>query len=116
MKISELRKQLQKISYNLSLPKPEVIKEGITFIKIRFRIKPEATIELYFNEKTQTLTSALLVKDKRIFGINGYPKSGGWHIHPLDKVDEHREVMPMKLKKILEEYTKVLKKLDPEAV
>jgi len=116
LKISELRKQLEKISYNLSLPKPEVIKEGITFIKVRFRIKPEATIELYFNEKTQTLTSALLVKDKRIFGINSYPESGGWHIHPLGKVDEHRKVMPMKLKKILEEYAKVLKKLDSEAV
>lgn len=104
MKISELRRRFEKVSRNLNLPRPEVI-------KVRFQVKPKASIELYFNEETQTLTSALLVKDKRIFGINGYPKSGVWHIHPLDKVDEHREVMPMKVEKILEEYAQVLKKL-----
>ena len=113
MKISELKSQLEQISHNLYLPQPKVIKEGISFIKMRIRVKSEVTIELYFNEETQTLTSALLVKDERIFGINGYPKSGMWHVHSLDKIYEHEEIALMELEKILEEYATVLRKLDP---
>lgn len=112
MKVNELRGQLEQASLNLSLPQPEVIKEGISFIKLRIRVKPKVTIELYFNEETQTLTSALLVKGRRIFGINGYPKSDMWHTHPLNKVHEHEEIAPMELREILQEYAAVLKKLD----
>ena len=57
------------------------------------------------------MTSALIVEDKRIFGINGYPKSKTWHMHPLGKVKEHVKIEPMRLEDIMEEYAKVVVKV-----
>ena len=50
------------------------------------------------------MTSALIVEVKRIFGINGYPKSKTWYMHPLGKVKEHVKIEPMRLEDIMEEY------------
>lgn len=112
MKIEELKKRVEVACKNLNLPKPEIIKEGFTFIKMRFKVKEEVRVELYFNEETQTLTTALLVKGERVFGINGYPRSGSWHIHPFGKVEEHREIAPMEIENILQEYANVLRRIE----
>jgi len=112
VKIEELKKRAGEACQNLDLPKLEVIKEGLSFIKLRLKVKEEVTVELYFNEETQTLTTALLVKGERVFGINGYPRSGTWHIHPFGKVEEHREIASMEIEKILQEYANVLKRIE----
>ena len=94
----------------LRFPKPEVVNEGLISIKFRIHMRENTSIEIYFNEGTQTMTSALIVEDKRVFGINGYPKSKTWHIHPLGKVKEHVKIEPMRLEDIMNEYAKVLAK------
>lgn len=114
MKIDEFRKRLEEECQSLNFPKPEVIKQGFSFINVELRIQPEVTIEIYFNEETQSLTSALVIQDKRIFGINGYPKRGAWHMHPLGRAEEHIKINPMEIEQILEEYAKALHQLSRE--
>lgn len=111
MKINDFEKKLMDICVGLRFPKPEVVNEGLISIKFRIHVRENTSIEIYFNEETQTMTSALIVEDKRVFGINGYPKSKTWHIHPLGKVKEHVNIEPMRLEDIMKEYAKVLAKL-----
>lgn len=111
MKVEDFRKRLEDKCRNLNLPKPKVTRKGFSFIKVEMKIKSETSIEIYFNEETQSLTSVLLTRGERIFGINGYPKRGTWHMHPFGKVKEHLKINPMQIEGILEEYVKVLQQL-----
>ncbi|GAH73982.1 unnamed protein product, partial [marine sediment metagenome] len=68
MKINDFEKKLMDICVGLRFPKPEVVNEGLISIKFRIHVRENTSIEIYFNEETQTMTSALIVEDKRVFG------------------------------------------------
>ena len=95
----------------MNLPKPKVTRQGFSFIKVEVKISPETSIEIYFNEETESLTSALVNRGERIFGIDNYPKNGISHMHPLGRVEEHLKITPMQIEEILAEYTKALPQL-----
>jgi len=111
MKLEEFRERLEAECQKLDLPKPKTTRKGFSFIKVEIKINTETSIKIYFNEETQSLTSALVIQDKRVFGIDSYPKSGVWHMHPFGKVEEHLEINPMQIEEILGEYAKVLQQL-----
>ena len=111
MKIDKFKKRLEDKCRELNFPQPRVVRQGFSFINVEIRMKSEVSIEIYFNEETQSLTSALLVQDKRVFGINGYPRKGTWHMHPFERVEEHVKINPMQIEQILEEYAEVLHQL-----
>lgn len=69
-------------------------------------------IDVYFNERTGTLNSALLEKGRRILGINGYQKRV-WHMHPFGRAREHITVRPMRIEKVLRQYALFLRKKSP---
>jgi len=83
------------------------VSEGLVSIKVRINTEC-GDIEIYFNEETQTITSALIVKGERVFGINGYPESKAWHMHPLGEVKRHVKIEPMDLEDIIREYAKAI--------
>lgn len=111
VKVNDFQEKLKKLCEGLKFPKPKVISEGLVSIKVRISAQENTSIEIYFNEETQTITSALIVKGERVFGINGYPKSKTWHMHPFGKVKEHVKVEPMRLEDIMKEYAKVMAKV-----
>ena len=93
------------------LPRPEILEERLGSIKLRICLAHDVRIDFYFNEDTKTTTSALVVDEKRVFGINGYPRIGQWHLHPKADVQKHVRVKPMTVKRIIAEYIKTLDKL-----
>ena len=111
VEINDFKEKLKGICEDLRFPKPKVVSEGLVTIKVRINAQGNTSIEIYFNEETQTMTSALIVEGERVFGINGYPKSKTWHVHPFGKVKEHVKIEPMCLEDIMKEYAKVLAKL-----
>jgi len=111
LRIDKFRLKLEKECDRQGLPKPEIIEERPGFIKLRINLTPNSCIDLYFNEDTETITSALIMDKRRIFGINGYPRRGQWHLHPMESVQEHMRVKPMSIRKIIEEYVAVVRKL-----
>jgi len=111
MKLEEFKERLEVECQKLNLPKLQTAKQGFSFIKVEVKISAETSIEIYFNEETQSLTSALLIQDKRVFGIDGYPKGGIWHVHPFGRVEEHLKINPMQVEEILREYAKLLQQL-----
>lgn len=111
MKLEDFKKRLEDRCQKLNLPKPKTTRQGFSFTKVELKISPETSIEIYFNEETQSLTSALINRDEHIFGIDDYPKNGVSHLHPLGRVEEHLKINPMQIEEILEEYAKVLQQL-----
>jgi hypothetical protein len=97
VEISDFKEKLKKLCPVLRFPGPEVVSEGLVSIKVRVNAQENTSIEIYFNEETQTMTSALIVEGERVFGINGYPKSKTWHMHPFGRVKEHVKIEPMRL-------------------
>ena len=93
------------------LPKPEIVEERLGSIKLRIRLARDVRIDLYFNEDTKTITSALVVNKKRVFGINGYPRARQWHLHPKGNVQKHVRIKSMTIKSIIKEYVKTVGKL-----
>lgn len=111
MKADDFQANLKRLCKDLRFPEPKVVSEGLVSIKFRIPVQENTSIEIYFNEETQTMTSALIVEGERVFGINGYPKSKSWHMHPLGRIKEHVKIEPMHLEDIMEEYAKVLAKI-----
>ena len=107
----DFRLEVEKECCKQGLPKLEVVEERFGSIKLRVSLTHNARIELYFNEDTETITSALVVNEKRIFGINGYPRVGRWHLHPEENVQRHMRIKPMTIKRIIKEYVKAIGKL-----
>ena len=93
------------------LPKPEIVEERLGSIKLGIRLARDVRIDLYFNEDTKTITSALVVNKKRVFGINGYPRARQWHLHPKGNVQKHVRIKSMTIKSIIKEYVKTVGKL-----
>ena len=46
-------------------------------------------IDIFYNEETGTTAFALIEEERRVFGADN---TGGWHIHPFEKPDEHEVV------------------------
>lgn len=111
LRADEFRLKLEKECLGQGLAKPEIIEEMLGSIKLRINLATNSYIDLYFNEDTETLTSALVMDGSRVFGINGYPRRGQWHLHPTESVREHVRVKPMGIRTIVKEYVAVVRKL-----
>ena len=52
-------------------------------------------------KKNRFLTAfALIEREKRIWGID-YDNMRGWHLHPLDNSEGHRNIDPMNIQEIV---------------
>jgi hypothetical protein len=111
MTLDEFKQRLEEGCRRLGLPEPMAVKRGFSFAKFELKITPKISVEVYFNEETQALTSALIDRGERVFGIDHYPASGVSHLHPLGRVDRHVRVGPMQIEEILEQYEEVLRRL-----
>ena len=111
MTLEELKQRLVEGCRKLDLPEPIAVKRGFSYAKFELRIARETSIEVYFNEERQSLTSALIDRRKRVFGIDDYPEGGVSHVHPLGRVDEHVRISPMQIEEILGQYVEVLRQL-----
>ena len=73
----------------------------IVILKGRIYCKRDSTfIEVYFNEQTGTEAFALISNGKRIWGID-FDNMRGWHLHPLDNSEGHRNIDPMDIQEII---------------
>jgi len=111
LKVEDFRLEVEKECHVQGLPKPETVEERLGSIKLRISLADDACIDLCFNEETKTITSALVIDEKRVFGINGYPRTGQWHLHPREDVQKHVRIKPMRIKGIIREYVRTISKL-----
>lgn len=109
MRVGEFERRVRTACLTLNLPQPRIIQQRVGSVKLRIEFSRYRFIDLYFNERTGTLNSALLEEGHRILGINGYRKRL-WHIHPFGRTREHIPVKPMRIEDVLRRYADFLKK------
>jgi hypothetical protein len=72
----------------------------------RAYISDDRFLSFYFNERTGTTAFALIDRNERIWGIDR--KKRGWHLRPLGKPQEHRDVEPVTIGEIIGLLARVL--------
>ncbi|MCS4142570.1 hypothetical protein [Salinibacter ruber] len=70
-------------------------------VRGRVLLKQDRFLQVYFNEETGTTAIALIEDEQRIWGVD-YDDLRGWHVHPVDDPDKHRDIDPMTPSEIVE--------------
>ena len=76
-----------------------IIKGRVLLLKSRF-------LQIYFNEKTDTMAFALIEDERRIWGID-FDRMRNWHLHPLTNPDDHIQTDPMSIDTIISQLSEV---------
>jgi len=74
-------------------------------IKGRVSMKKGRFLQIYLNEKTGTIAFALIEAERRIWGVDSNNMSG-WHMHPVEKPEEHIDCQPMSAETLVEQIKK----------
>jgi len=60
-----------------------------TRVKIRVEIQMAIFLDLFFREETGRVDYTLIQDNERVYGIDNL---GGWHEHPSEDPDSHRNI------------------------
>lgn len=70
-------------------------------VKGRVFLEKDRFLQVYFNEQTGTTAFALIEDEQRLWGID-YDALRGWHVHPLDRPEAHRETAPKTIEEVVQ--------------
>lgn len=73
----------------------------VIILRGRVLLEQDRFLQVYFNEETGTTAMALIEDEQRIWGVD-YDDLRGWHVHPVDDPDQHRDIDPMTPSEIVE--------------
>lgn len=79
-------------------------------VRGRVLLEDDRFLQVYFNERTGTTAFALIEDEERVWGVD-YDALRGWHEHPLDQPEQHRDIEPMKPSDVVEALAAVWKRL-----
>jgi hypothetical protein len=86
------------------------LKTEAVIVKGRVVLEDERFLQVYFNEHTGTTAFAVIEEERRIWGVD-YDSLRGWHVHPVDRPDEHQDVDPMTPSEVVEALEEVWARL-----
>jgi hypothetical protein len=75
-------------------------------VKGRVYLQARGFLEVYFNERTQTLAVAWIVEEQRTWGIDR-DNLRGWHRHPAENPEDHQAISAMSIEAIILELREV---------
>jgi hypothetical protein len=97
--LAELIAGLSLLDFVVSM---DVRTEAFT-VKGRINLREQGFLEIYFNQKTQTLAVAWIVDGQRKWGIDR-DNLRGWHRHALQNPDEHQPMPAANIRDIVLEF------------
>ncbi len=100
--LAELVSSLTHLDFVVSM---SIQTEAFT-MKGRIYLQANGFVEVYFNERTQTLAVAWIVEEQRKWGI-GRDNLRGWHRHPLENPYEHQAIAALSIQDIIRELDEV---------
>lgn len=68
-------------------------------VKVKAIVNDTSFINIFYNAETVKHSFALIKNGKRIFGADN---TMGWHIHPFDNPDGHKESADISLREFLD--------------
>ena len=102
--LAELVSSLAHLDFVASL---ELRTEAFT-VKGRVHLAQRGFLEVYFNERTQTVAVAWIEAERRRWGIDR-DNLRGWHRHPLEDPEAHQAIPAMSIQEIIQELGAVWK-------
>ena len=114
LEIDSFKEKLAGIGASNGLSKPTVIEERLLSVKMKIMLSSKMFIDIYYNEETKSMTSALILEGERVFGINGYPMKGSWHTHPARKAETHQPIHEINLDEVVKRHLAVAEMIRKE--
>ena len=102
--LAELVSSLARLDFVASI---ELRTEAFT-VKGRVHLTQRGFLEVYFNERTQTIAVAWIEAERRRWGIDR-DNLRGWHRHPLENPEDHQVIPAMSMHEIIQELGAVWK-------
>ena len=100
--LAELVTSLARLDFVASLD----LRTEVFTVKGRVHLTQRGFLEVYFNERTQTVAVAWIEAERRRWGIDR-DNLRGWHRHPLESPEDHQAISTMSVHEIIKELGEV---------
>ena len=100
--LAELVTSLARLDFVASLE----LRTEVFTVKGRVHLTQRGFLEVYFNERTQTVAVAWIEAERRRWGIDR-DNLRGWHRHPLENPEDHQAISTMSIHEIIKELGEV---------
>ena len=100
--LAELVTSLARLDFVTALE----LRTEVFTVKGRVHLTQHGFLEVYFNERTQTVAVAWIEKERRRWGIDR-DNLRGWHRHPVENPEDHQAIPAMGIHEIIEELGEV---------
>ncbi len=100
--LAELVTSLARLDFVASLD----LRTEVFTVKGRVHLTQRGFLEVYFNERTQTVAVAWIEAERRRWGIDR-DNLRGWHRHPLENPEDHQAISAMSIQEIIKELGEV---------
>ena len=100
--LAELVTSLARLDFVTSLE----LRTEVFTVKGRVHFTQRGFLEVYFNERTQTVAVAWIEAERRRWGIDR-DNLRGWHRHPLENPEDHQAISAMSIQEIIKELGEV---------
>ena len=100
--LAELVTSLARLDFVASLE----LRTEVFTVKGRVHLTQRGFLEVYFNERTQTVAVAWIEAERRRWGIDR-DNLRGWHRHPLENPEDHQAIPAMSIHEIIKELGEV---------
>jgi hypothetical protein len=100
--LAELVTSLARLDFVASLD----LRTEVFTIKGRVHLTQRGFLEVYFNERTQTVAVAWIEAERRKWGIDR-DNLRGWHRHPVENPEDHQAIPAMSIHEIIKELGEV---------
>ena len=100
--LAELVTSLARLDFVASLE----LRTEVFTVKGWVHLTQRGFLEVYFNERTQTVAVAWIETERRRWGIDR-DNLRGWHRHPLENPEDHQAISAMSIHEIIKELGEV---------
>jgi hypothetical protein len=100
--LAELVTSLARLDFVASLE----LRTEVFTVKGRVHLTQRGFLEVYFNERTQTVAVAWNEEERRRWGIDR-DNLRGWHRHPVENPEDHQAIPAMSIYEIIKELGEV---------
>lgn len=100
--LAELVTSLARLDFVASLE----LRTEVFTVKGRVHLTQRGFLEVYCNERTQTVAVAWIEAERRRWGIDR-DNLRGWHRHPLENPEDHQAIPALSIHEIIKELGEV---------
>lgn len=108
MTIDEFLEDIKRLKHKFLLKaKIEEIYKRIDKISLRILLRQDLFIAVYYNTQSKRMDFSLINHESRVFG---YDNAGGWHYHPVEDPESHKECEEPSLEEMFQKTAQIISK------